>query len=293
MRRSSVFLLALTALLAPVGAGASPAQERAAAPAVVFRDAAGDGGTAADIATVRVSNDDQGRYTFDVGFATRYPADGGVKIYLDTDLNRATGDPQARGADYVLSDDNAQGAFSFLEWSRCWKPAARNATVSDSLSGDGRALSLSVGKSELGNSAGFDLRVESVEGDGSAGHRDLAPSAGSWRYGLQQQLVRLSYVGGHSLFARAGGTWSVLSVVNRSDTGRPVGPEGRVACHANSGTTRLALARRYFTGSDGGARGAVCTFDVPLQLRNRELHATITVSYRGQSVTHSFSTRVR
>ena len=55
MRRSSVFLLALTALLAPVGAGASPAQERAAAPAVVFRDAAGDGGTAADIATVRVS----------------------------------------------------------------------------------------------------------------------------------------------------------------------------------------------------------------------------------------------
>jgi hypothetical protein len=29
MRRSSVFLLALTTLLAPVGAGASPAQERA------------------------------------------------------------------------------------------------------------------------------------------------------------------------------------------------------------------------------------------------------------------------
>jgi hypothetical protein len=292
MRRSSVFLLALTVLLAPVGAAASPAQERAAAPAVVFRDAAGDGGTAADIATVRVSNDGQGQYTFDVGFAAPYPVDGGVKIYLDTDLNRATGDPQARGADYVLSDDNAQGAFSFLHWSRGWKPATANATVSDSLSADGRALSLSVGKSELGNSAGFDLRVESVEGDGSAGHRDLAPSVGSWRYGLQQ-LVRLSYVGGHSLFARAGGTWSVLSVVNRSDTGRPVGPEGRIACHANSGSTRLPLERRYVTGSDGGAQGAVCTFGVPLQLRNRVLHATITVSYRGQSVAHSFTTRVR
>jgi hypothetical protein len=290
MRRSSVLLLALTALLAPVGVGA--AQERAAAPPVVFRDASGDGGTAADIATVRVSNDDQGRYTFDVGFATPYPADGGVKIYLDTDLNRATGDPEARGADYVLSDDNAQGTFSFLEWTRGWKRAPTNASVSDSLSDDGRALSLSVGKSELGNSAGFDLRVESVEGDGSAGHRDLAPSTGSWRYGLRQ-LVRLSYVGGHSLFARAGGTWSVLSVVNRSDTGRPVGPEGRIACHADSGSTHLALARRYFTGSDGGAQGAVCTFEVPLRLRNRVLHATITVSYRGQSVTHSFSTRVR
>ena len=292
MRRSSL-LLALTALLATGGAGASLAQDRVAAPAVVFRDAAADGGTAADIASVRVSNDGQGQYTFDVAFAAPYPAAGGVRIYLDTDLNRATGDPQARGADYVLGDDNALGTFSFLRWSRGWQEARANVTVSDSLSGDGRELSLSVGKSELGGSTAFHFRVESLEGDGGAGHRDFGPSAGSWRYRLQQP-VSLSYVGGHSLFARAGGTWSVLSVVNRSDTGRPVGPpEGRIACHASSGTTRLPLASRYFTGADGGAQGAVCTFQVPLQLRNRLLHATITVSFRGQSVTHSFSTRVR
>jgi hypothetical protein len=103
--------------------------------------------------------------------------------------------------------------------------------------------------------------------------------------------LTLSYVGGHSMMARAGGTWSVLMVVTRSDTGRAVGTEGRIACHATSGTTKLALVSREFT--IGGAAGATCTFQVPLRLRNKLLHATIKVSYAGQSVAHSFSTRVR
>ena len=102
--------------------------------------------------------------------------------------------------------------------------------------------------------------------------------------------LHLSYVGGHSMMARAGGTWSVLMVVTRSDTGRAVGPEGRIACHATSGTTKLGLVSREFTS--GGASGAVCTFQVPLRLKNRLLHSAITVSYQGQSVTHRFTTRV-
>jgi hypothetical protein len=103
--------------------------------------------------------------------------------------------------------------------------------------------------------------------------------------------LHLSYVGGRSMMARAGGTWSVLMVVTRSDTGHAVGTEGRIACHATSGTTRLALVSREFTS--GGASGAVCTFQVPLRLKNKLLHSTLTVSYQGQSVTHGFTTRVR
>jgi hypothetical protein len=103
--------------------------------------------------------------------------------------------------------------------------------------------------------------------------------------------LTLSYVGGHSMMARAGGTWSVLMVVTRSDTGRAVGAEGRIACHATSATTKLALVSREFT--IGGAAGATCTFQVPLRLRNKLLRATIKISYAGQSVAHSFSTRVR
>ena len=103
--------------------------------------------------------------------------------------------------------------------------------------------------------------------------------------------LTLSYVGGRSMIARAGGTWSVLMVVTRSDTGRAVGTEGRIACHATSGTTKLALVSRKFTS--GGAAGATCTFQVPLRLRNKLLHSTLKVSFSGQSVAHSFSTRVR
>ena len=103
--------------------------------------------------------------------------------------------------------------------------------------------------------------------------------------------LTLSYVGGRSMMARAGGTWSVLMVVTRSDTGRAVGTEGRIACNATSGTTKLALVSREFT--IGGAAGATCTFQVPVRLRNKLLHATLKVSFGGQSVAHTFSTRVR
>jgi hypothetical protein len=289
MRRSPVFF-ALTALLAPAGAGASPARERTSAPPVAFRDAAGDSGTAADITTVAVVNDDRGQYTFDIRFATPYAVGAGLRIYLDTDLKPSTGDPHAHGADYLLSDDNAQQTFSFQKWSAGWKDAPANGTVSDSLASNNRQLSLSVNTSELGNSKGFNFWVESVDGDGSAGHRDDGPSAGSWRYTLQP-VIHLSFLGGRSFFARAGGTWSVLALVGRSDNGGTVGPEGRIACRAASGTTTLAVARRYYTGGDGGARAAVCAFAVPLRLKNKLVHGTITVSYRGQSVTHTFTTR--
>jgi hypothetical protein len=107
----------------------------------------------------------------------------------------------------------------------------------------------------------------------------------------RQSDLTLSYVGGHSMMARAGGTWSVLMVVTRSDTGRAVGPEGRIACHATSGTTKLALVSRVFTS--GGAAGATCTFPVPLRFRNKLLHSTLKVSFSGQSLAHSFSIRVR
>lgn len=289
MRRSSLFL-ALTALLVPAGAAASPAQERTAAPPVVFRDAAGDSGTAADIATVTVLNDDQNQYSFTVGFTSSYGPTAGLKIYLDTDLSPSTGDPRAHGADYELADDNAQQTFSFQRWGGSWRDAPANGTVSDSLASDGRALTLSVNASELGNSKGFNFWVESLDGDGGTGQLDDAPSTGSWRYMLQP-VIHLSYLGGSNLFSRAGGTWSILELVGRSDNGGTVGPEGRITCRATSGTTTLAIVNRRYTGGDGGARAAVCTFAVPLRLRNKLVRGTITVSYRGQSVAHTFTTR--
>jgi hypothetical protein len=58
---------------------------------VIFSDPVGDGGTAADVTSVSVER--RGRtYSFDVGFATPLVPTSVVDIYLDTDLNAATGD---------------------------------------------------------------------------------------------------------------------------------------------------------------------------------------------------------
>ena len=85
-------LLASMALLALTLATGATATQSASAPVVSFSDQTGDSGTAADIATVSVTNDDQGQYGFDIALATPYTTTGGLSLYLDTDMNPTTGD---------------------------------------------------------------------------------------------------------------------------------------------------------------------------------------------------------
>lgn len=262
---------------------------------VQFTDPAGDSGTAADITSVDVSNDDKGQYTFDVTFATPYGSTHSFALYFDTDQNTATGDPNAVGADYFLFDDHATHSFDLLNWSGTdWAEAPTSATVSFLIGSDNLSLTASVNRSEIGDPAAFDFFVVSGEGDLSAGHFDDAPSgSGTWHYALQP-LLQLSVVAAHSFAVKAGGTWSVALVVGRSDTSGTVGSEGTIACHATVGATKLALVSRAFVSSGGGnGSGAVCAFRVPKKLKHKVLHAVVTVSFQGQSVSHSFTTKVK
>ena len=62
------------------------------------------GPLAPDITSTTVSNDDAANLTFRVAISNR-PAltpDMVVLVFLDTDQNTATGDPQSSGADYVI-----------------------------------------------------------------------------------------------------------------------------------------------------------------------------------------------
>lgn len=287
-------VLALVAVLTLVVTAAATARPTVEAPPVMFTDATGDSGTAADITSVGVTNDDQGQYTVDVGFATPYGPAGAFTMYLDTDLNPSTGDPSALGADYLLVDDNTVPAFYFLKWSGTAWADAPHATVTDLLASDNKGLTLSVNKSELDNSTGFNFFVESIDGDGSDGHWDDGPAgSGAWQYRLQSGL-ELSLAGTRSFAVKAGGIWTVVLVADRSDTGGTLGPEGTIACHATSGTTKLALVDRAFvSGGSAAGSGAVCAFKVPKRLKHKVLHGTITVSFEGQSVSHNFSQTVK
>jgi len=294
-RLPALAALLLLTLTVTASAGAATTHSTATAPPVQFTDENGDSGTAPDLKTVDVTNDDKGQYTFTVGFATPYGDTAGLILYLDTDQNAATGDPDALGADYLLGDDHSTHSFFLERWNGTdWEDASSTATVSVSISSDNSRVVASINKTDLGGSTGFNFFAVSVDGDGGDGHFDDAPSgSGSFTYTLQP-TVTLALGGATALPVKAGGLWSVVMVVIRSDTGKTVGGEGAIVCRATSGSTKLAVVGHQFVSAGGGkGSGAVCLFKVPTKLKGKTLKATMTVSYSGQSVTHSFSTRAR
>ena len=79
----------------------------------------------------------------------------------------------------------------------------------------------------------------------------------------------------------------------RTPAGRSA-PKGRSRASATSGATKLALVSHGFV-SVGSGKGsvAVCAFKVPAKLKHKLLHATVKVSYQGQSVSHGFTTTAK
>ena len=148
--RRLVVLAGIAAAAAVVASGAGAIT----APPVKFTDPTGDSGTAPDIATVAVTNDEHGQYTFTIGFATPYTGSDEVALFLDTDKNFSTGDPNSLGADYLFIDDFGSHSFDFASWqSNDWAEAS-HATAGVVVSSDGKSVTMTVNKSDLGGSAG-------------------------------------------------------------------------------------------------------------------------------------------
>ena len=93
-------LVALFALT-PTG-GASSA--RAAENSVRFTDSTGEDAQGPDITTVVLSNDDKGTLSWVINVPNRptLTGDMGFILFINSDSNAATGDPQLFGADYLL-----------------------------------------------------------------------------------------------------------------------------------------------------------------------------------------------
>jgi hypothetical protein len=133
-------------------------------------------------------------------------------------------------------------------------------------SADLKGLKFDLGSADLGNSKGFNFFVESIDGDGSAGHIDDGPSgSGSWQYKLQSPLaVALAshcLPGRRKMASRPGAppdTGAILAE-GRSRAARPGLDE------AAQSTCALPLR--------GLASAAVCEFKVP-KLKHKLLHGT-------------------
>ena len=289
MRRLIVLAVAATAAAVVVsGAGAITA------PPTNFTDPTGDSGSAPDIATVAVTNDDHGLYTFTIGFATPYANSADVELFLDTDKNSSTGDLQAGGADYVFFDDYASHSFDLVSWQSTDFAEAAHATAAVTVSSDGKSVTMTVNKSDLGGSTGFSFFVLVSDGTFDAGHLDAAPSGtGLFAYSAQT-IFTLSASASQNGAAKVGGTWTVSMSAVRSDTNKTVGPEGTIACKASEGSKKLAVVGHAFVSAGGGGgSSAVCTFRVPKTPKHASVHATVTVTAAGQSATASFDAKTK
>ena len=211
------------------------------APPSTYTDPTGDAGTAPDISTISATNDDHGLLTITVGFATPYTASAILSIFVDSDKNGSTGDPNALGADYLLIDDYSSHTYGLLSWqNNDWADAA-DSTMGVVVASDNMSITFTINKSDLGDTSGFNFFVLSSDGSFDAGHVDDAPSgAGAFAYNLQT-VFALATGSFHDGSAKAGGTWTVSASAVRSDNGQPVTSGASVACAAKEGSKKFSM----------------------------------------------------
>ena len=160
-----------------------------------FSDPVGDSRGGPDVTTVAIDGDaPSGTIKVTVtapGFlpATPDAFQRAVRIWLDTDLNRATGDP-ADGTEYGLSawNDSSGVNWNMTRWNGSdWEYFPQTATQSFARSRSGELLAWTLNKSDVGGATGFRFYVHACTWDTAARSHvaeDEAPDSGWWDYAL-------------------------------------------------------------------------------------------------------------
>ncbi len=213
-----VSVLVLTALVVSLPASGAGAK--------TFTDPSGDSGSAPDITSVLVSNDDAGLLTFGLGLANRAELTGDdiIGIGLNTDRNAQTGDPSlGAGADYLIVFVRTE---NFLGLGR-WNGSEYDVEVPQetlTASGDGRTLKID--RKELGGTAAFDFYVIAAAEE-STTSADKAPDGSALStYELQlTPQLRTVRVAVEPAAPRAGMLFAVVDTRVRLGTNELVRPD--------------------------------------------------------------------
>ena len=244
-RPGLVLAIAVAVFALPtIASGALSGQAAPATNSVTFQDSTGEDPAGPDITTVTVSNDDTGMITFRVNIPNR-PSLGQdmlFEIWVDSDDNASTGDPELAGVDYVMQ--LVRGEISLYKWDgadftrRFGDPPA--VTLSQSYQA---GLTVKISASELGNTKKFKFFVIALSGlvvdpvtgeiDGANAHGDAAPGGGTGLYPYEVKITPPTLVA-KKLTAvpakpKAGKPFTLRLVAARSDTGAVI-QNGRVTC---------------------------------------------------------------
>jgi hypothetical protein len=291
-----VVLFALT----PTG-GANPA--RTAANRVTFEDSTGEDAQGPDITTVVLSNDDRGTLTWVINIPNRPTLTGDMAflIFINSDSNSATGDPQLFGSDYILELDGPIGGpaqAGLFRWDGTdftIQGVPQSSLIFGYANG---AMTIRLNASELGNARRIQFLVLALTGlvlgpdgqlDDTNARFDVAPDPGRGMYSFDVRITPPRLVvrsfGLRPPTPRAGRPFSVFVTFARSDGTAPAAPS--VTCRATLGGRALSPS-----GSSVAGRRATCRWALPGSARGQTIRGTVTVRSGGLRVSRPFSARV-
>ncbi|MGH3064740.1 MAG: hypothetical protein ACRDOF_00380 [Gaiellaceae bacterium] len=269
----------------------------AASNTTTYTDSTGEDPAAPDITTIVASNDDAATISFKVNIPNRaqYTPDVAIIMFLDSDANQTTGDPESLGADYIIQ--LIQGEILLFKWDGAdYTLSATQASLSYAWAS---GPTIRINASDLNNTRrlNFDMLavsnivIDPVTGaiDCTGCKRDAAPVFGFYTYEVKitpPTLVVRKFSRTPSA-PTAGKAFTLRLATARSDTGAVV-QNGRVTCVGRIGNARLrAQVQRVVAGA------ATCTWNVPPLARGKTFRGSVAIAFEGLKAAQSFSGKVR
>jgi hypothetical protein len=265
-----------TAVAAAV-AGAALAVAATATAAGIYTDPSGDSNGAADIQNVMVSSDPSGQILIAVN-VDNVGTSGFMFVAIDSDMNTATGSPDAGGADYAFMLDTAASTYYFYRWNGSdWDDSVPPSTAT--VRRTSTTVLFSINRSELGNTNEFNFWVRTATADTSAQLFDTAPDALVWNFSLAAQGPELDGV----LYQPIPFVPKHAQQFQVKPMGVKLPPSvmGAIVPQPDSYSCRATLAGKSLTGTGVGG----CTWRLPKKSKGKSFVVSLTVTYEGATTT--------
>jgi hypothetical protein len=221
-------------------------------------------------------------------------------LFVDTDANAMTGDPESLGADYVIQIFGGEAALFRWDGSDFTRRAGDPPATSLIFSYQG-GVTITMSAAELGNTKKLGFAVIAISGvaiDPATGDTDFtnavadaAPATGAGLYQYEVKVTPPTLVvrslRGTPKSPTAGRTFTLKLVAARSDTNAVV-QNGRVTCVGRIGNARL---RAQVQRVQGGA--ATCTWNISVKAKGKTFRGSVAVVFEGLRASQAYSSKVR
>ena len=301
-------VLAIAVAVVALPTAASGALSETAAPTLVatnstsYQDSSGENSAAPDITTLVVSNTDAGLISFKINIPNRpqLTQDMLVLLFVDSDSNPQTGDPDSLGADYVIQIFGGEAGLFRWDGSDFTRRAGDPPATSLIFAYQG-GIAITMSAAELGNTKrlGFaaivigGVAIDPVTGDLDFTNAvsDVAPAAGSGLYAYEVKITPPTLIVKKLTLTpatpTAGRAFTLRLVAARSDTGAVV-QNGKVTCVGRVGNARLkAQVQRVVAGA------ATCTWSLPPTAKAKTFRGSVAVVFEGLKASQGYAGKVR